>query len=184
PVDCRVPSIVLESPQKVTMETLSNLFTGTRLIDGGISMSLPPGADLATERHVMKAHSDRQAEWTVLRTAPVNALLIGTLPLTAAAVGRLEHSVRQPLVWWSGDRDGELPDLKAGTLVVRDVDHLDGRRQQSLADWIGTHSPCARVVALARKQLYPQVEAGRFSADLYYHLNTVVIEMRVSADLP
>jgi hypothetical protein len=167
------------------METLSNHFTETsRLIAGVSSISFPPKADRVTERHVMKASSPRQAEWTVLRTSSVNALLIGTLQMTATAVAKIGRGVRQPLVWWAPNQDGGPPDLKAGTLVVRDVDHLDPQQQECLAQWIGAHNSCVQVIALARKEFYAQVEARRFSSDLYYQLNTVVIEMRAPADLP
>jgi DNA-binding NtrC family response regulator len=40
------------------------------------------------------------------------------------------------------------------------------------------------VVGLAREPLISQVAAGRFSPQLYYRLNIVMIEMRSAADLP
>jgi DNA-binding NtrC family response regulator len=41
-----------------------------------------------------------------------------------------------------------------------------------------------RVLALARAPLFAQVTDGRFSAALYYRINTVTVEMRAPADMP
>jgi transcriptional regulator of acetoin/glycerol metabolism len=40
------------------------------------------------------------------------------------------------------------------------------------------------VLALARSPLFAQVVDGRFSAALYYGLNTVMVEVRAPADMP
>jgi sigma-54-interacting transcriptional regulator len=132
----------------------------------------------------MKAPGAHQAEWTVLRTAPVNALLVGSPHLTGAAVARVERNVRQPVVWWAPAQTTDVPELPTGTLVIRDVDHLDARQQQRLTDWIGTHSPVVQILGLTREPLFTRVEDGHFSAALYYRMNTVVVEVRAPADLP
>jgi transcriptional regulator of aromatic amino acid metabolism len=36
----------------------------------------------------------------------------------------------------------------------------------------------------ARAPLFAQVTDGRFSASLYYRINTVTVEMRAPADMP
>ena len=132
----------------------------------------------------MKTSSARQSEWTILRTSPVNGLLVGSPDLTAAAVAEMEQSLRQPLVWWSPDQGVDLPDLTAGTLVIRDVDDLDARQQEQLTRWIALHALRVQVLALAREPLFERVADGRFSAALYYRMNTVVVEVRAASDLP
>jgi len=132
----------------------------------------------------MKTSSARQSEWTILRTSPVNGLLVGSPDLTAAAVAEMEQSLRQPLVWWSPDQGLDLPDLTAGTLVIRDVDDLDARQQEQLTRWIALHVLRVQVLALAREPLFESVAHGRFSAALYYRMNTVVVEVRAASDLP
>jgi hypothetical protein len=132
----------------------------------------------------MKTSSARQSEWSILRTSPVNGLLIGSPDLTAAAVAEMEKDLQQPLVWWSPDQGIDLPDLTGGTLVIRDVDDLDARQQEQLSRWIVLHAPGVQVLALAREPLFESVADGRFSAALYYRMNTVVVEVRVAADLP
>jgi hypothetical protein len=132
----------------------------------------------------MKTSSARQSEWTILRTSPVNGLLVGSPDFTAAAVAEMEQSLRQPLVWWSPDQGVDLPDLTAGTLVIRDVDDLDARQQEQLTRWIALHALRVQVLALAREPLFESVAGGRFSAALYYRMNTVVVEVRAASDLP
>ena len=167
------------------MEILSNRVIDTgRPVRSGRSNPCPPEANLASEYPVVEGSGLRHAEWTILRSSPVNALLIGPLPITAAAVARIERSARQPLAWWSPDQAVDVPELSTGTLVIRSVERLDKRQQERLAQWIAANSPRVRVVALAREPLYARVLDGRFSAALYYRVNTMVVALRGPADLP
>jgi len=166
------------------MENSSQVFTDTsRLLDDD-RYPLPPQTQPASERHFMKASSARQSEWTILRTSPINGLLVGSPDLTTAAVLGIEKGLPQPLVWWASDQGSYLPDLTAGTLVVRDVDDLDARQQEQLSRWIVRHATRVALLALAREPLFDGVADGRFSAALYYRMNTVVVEVRTAADLP
>jgi hypothetical protein len=166
------------------MENSSQLFTDTSRLLEDDRYPLLPQAHPASERHFMKASSAHQSEWTILRTSPVNGLLIGSPDLTAAAVAEMEKGLRQPLMWWSPDQGIDIPDLTTGTLVIRDVDDLDARQQEQLSRWIALHAPGVQVLALAREPLFESVADGRFSAALYYRMNTVVVEVRAAADLP
>jgi hypothetical protein len=167
------------------METLARRFTETsRLAKGGRAWPRPSKADLDHERHSVKTSSTPQAEWTILRTLPVNGLLIGALHLTAAAMARIDRTVRAPVVWWAPEQAVDVPDLTTGTLVIRDVDRLDERQQERLGQWIGAHCPRVQVLALARAPLLARVADGRFSPALYSRLNTVMVEVRGLADLP
>jgi hypothetical protein len=132
----------------------------------------------------VKISSEPPAEWTILRTLRVNGLLIGALHLTAAAMARIDKTVRAPVVWWAPEQVVDVPDLTTGTLVIRDVDRLDARQQERLGQWIGAHCPTVQVLALARAPLFARVADGRFSAALYSRLNTVMVEVRGLADLP
>lgn len=150
------------------------------------SLSFPrsTNADFAMERHPMKAPSACQADWTILRKTGVNALLVGARELTDSAVARIAECFRQPLVWWVPEQTPDVPQLTTGTLIIRDVDQLDRLQQARLAQWIGIHTPCVQVVGLSREPLISRVAAGRFSPQLYYRLNVVMIEMRAATDLP
>lgn len=167
------------------METLTRLFNETSgLVKGGRACPRPSNADLEHERHSVKTSSLPPAEWTILRTLPVNGLLIGALHLTAAAMARIDKTVRAPVVWWAPEQVVDVPDLTTGTLVIRDVDRLDEQQQDRLGKWICAHCPRVQVLALARAPLFARVTDGRFSAALYSRLNTVVVEVRGLADLP
>jgi hypothetical protein len=123
-------------------------------------------------------------EWTILRTLRVNALIVGAVHLTTAAVAGIATGVRHPMVWWTPEQAFDVPDLTSGTLVIRDVDRLEERQQERLMQWMSTYCPCVQVLAMARAPLFPQVLDGRFSSALYYRINTAVVEVRALADLP
>ena len=72
----------------------------------------------------------------------------------------------------------------AGTLVIDDVECLDKVEQDNLSRWMGVfHFRGAGAGAGARAALSRSF-IGRFSASLYYHINTVTVEMRAPADMP
>jgi hypothetical protein len=127
--------------------------------------------------------SSHYAEWSILRASSLNALLIGAPHLTAVAVGMLARGARSPIVRWN-PAQWDIPAMIAGTLVIDDVECLDKSQQEELSRWIGVRGSAVRVLALARAPLFAQVTDGRFSAALYYRINTVTVEMRAPADMP
>jgi hypothetical protein len=133
---------------------------------------------------MMAGGLSRPPEWSILRTWRVNGILVGAPHLTSAAVAAMDDSVRYPLVWWSPEQSRDVPEFAAGTLVIRDVDRLEQSQQEQLSHWIDRRCPRVQVLALARAPLFPHVLDGRFSAALYYCMNTVVVEVRAAADLP
>jgi hypothetical protein len=167
------------------MHTDSHRFADTaRLVPGGRSTGRASRTDLIVERRSMKPSSPRHPEWMIVRRLRVNALLTGADHLTGAAVARLETSVRQPLVWWAPAVTADLPQVTAGTLVIRDVDRLEVRQQESLATWLGAHTNGLQVLSLAREPMYERVAEDQFSAALYSCINTVMLELQAPADLP
>jgi hypothetical protein len=153
---------------------------------GAEIMSRPRSAtsDPETERLMSEALSSCEEEWTILRTSSVNALIVGALHLAAAAVAGMHTSLRQPVVWWDSSQAPEPPELTAGTLVIRDVDRLEAEQQARLLRWMGLRRPAVQVLALARTPLIARVVDGRFAPELYYRMNTVLVEVRAQADLP
>jgi hypothetical protein len=149
-------------------------------------MSGPSAANTnpATEGLPADAVSACQDDWAILRRSSVNGLIIGAPQLTAAALAGIGRSLRRPVVWWDSSQTAEPPEVTAGTLVIRDVDRLDVRQQERLSEWMSVQRPGVQVLALARTPLFAQVIDGRFSSDLYYRLNTVLVEVRAQADLP
>jgi hypothetical protein len=166
------------------MENESKAFTqDSPRMDAALSRTRLPRGD-AAGRPAVTRWSVRQAEWAILRSSPINGLIVGAPHLTATAMALLEKSGRQPVVWWDPEQMSDIPEMIAGTLVIDDVERLDKGQQERLSRWIGVHGSAVRVLALARAPLYDQVADGRFSAALYYRINTVTVEMRAPADMP
>ena len=167
------------------MENESKVATqASSLINGALSRRRPMQGDLPAGRSAVRRWRERQIEWAILRSSSINGLIVGAPHLTAVAVALLDRSLRQPVVSWAPDQTPDIPELTTGTLLIHDVDRLDARQQEQLSRWIAVHCPAARVLALARSPLFAQVADKRFSAALYYGLNTVMVEVRAPADMP
>jgi hypothetical protein len=167
------------------MENRSNAFAeASPQIDGILSRPRSANGDPATKRLPVEALSSCQVAWTSLRTSSVNGLIIGSLHLNAGARAWIDTSLPQPVVWWDPTQAPDLPELAAGTLVIREIERLDARQQERLSRWLFLHRPALRLLALARTPLFEQVADGRFSPELYYRMNTVMVEVRGPADLP
>jgi hypothetical protein len=167
------------------MENESKVVTqASPLVNGALSRRRPTQGNVPAGRSAVKRWRERQVEWAILRSSSINGLIVGAPHLTAVAVALLDRSLRQPVVSWTPDQTPDIPELIAGTLLIHDVDRLDARQQERLSRWIAVHCPAVRVLALACSPLFAQVADGRFSAALYYGLNTVMVEVRAPADMP
>ena len=167
------------------MENESKAFTpASPLINSALTRRRPSKGDVPAGRSAVRRWRERQIEWAILRSSSINGLIVGPPHLTAVAVALLDRSLRQPVVSWAPDQAPEIPELTAGTLLIHDVDRLDARQQERLSRWIAMQCPALRVLALARSPLFAQVADGRFSAALYYGLNTVMVDVRAPADMP
>ena len=116
-------------------------------------------------------------DWSLLLGLRPNLLVIGSTAATEAFIRALVPHVRSPVQSLVG---GVLPpELPSdGTLVLRDVDLLDGNQQERLLRWLGEpQHGHPQVVSLATAALYPRVQAGMFSDRLYYRLNVVHFEL-------
>jgi hypothetical protein len=67
-----------------------------------------------------------------------------------------------------------LPAGRAATFIILGVNTLSQGDQERLLGWRDRREP-TRVLAVSPRALFPLVEQGRFVADLYYRLNTVVL---------
>ena len=75
---------------------------------------------------------------------------------------------------WHECREFALPADPVGTLVLKNPAGLTAHEQSQLFDWIGRH-PAAQIITVTSEPLYPLVQAGVFSDDLYYRLNAFMI---------
>jgi hypothetical protein len=62
------------------------------------------------------------------------------------------------------------------SLILRDLETLDGNAQRELLQWLDGAGRHTRVVSLTSPHLYSLVTTGRFLDTLYYRLNTVRLE--------
>jgi hypothetical protein len=113
-------------------------------------------------------------EWRSLFTLRANILIEAQ-----------ESDVEKTLVALTGDfRCGtcewnsleHVPDASpVATIIVRDVTHLTTLELQRLMAWLNTTSPRVQLIATSTTPVFLAVQQGRFPADVYYRLNTVVL---------
>jgi DNA-binding NtrC family response regulator len=88
-----------------------------------------------------------------------------------------------PVCYWP--RDGLLPSLAdVRTLVIPRVDALSVQQQRDLSRWLEkVASAPPRVVSTTSVPLFEHVRAGEFLEELYYRLNTVMVEPASGIDV-
>jgi sigma-54-interacting transcriptional regulator len=120
----------------------------------------------------------RHADLNVLRSAGVNALLIGQPDVVDGAIGAIRSDVRRIVATWTPAEAAGMPDIKHGTLVVRDVAAMTPDQQEQLLRWIDRRGVAAQVLATNVEPVWPMVEGGSFLERLYYRLNVLYIDLR------
>jgi hypothetical protein len=108
-----------------------------------------------------------------------NLLLIGDDAALESAFRRIQPYLRIAIAPCVSDITSIVPATTVGTLIVKDVRHLDGGQQAALTALIGA-VPDIQVVSMARAPVYPLIEAGGFLEDLYYRLNCVTLDLTAS----
>jgi hypothetical protein len=110
-----------------------------------------------------------------------NVLVIGPVARTEAAVATIVVALPTPVRYWTPD----LPLPSPGdttTLVIRDIATLSLSFQQAwLARMNTPHAPYAahtQIIATSSIAVFPLVVRGVFLEDLYYRLNTVLLDVR------
>ena len=81
-----------------------------------------------------------------------------------------------PLTTWIPGTDVDLPAFDRGTLIVHDVDGLDLAAQRILLTWLEDRTSHVRVITTVTRDLFAMVTAGVFLDQLYYRLNTIVVD--------
>ena len=118
-------------------------------------------------------------DWRLIVTHGMNALLEGDEDLTQAMVHALTPCLREPVhSWW---RPGPIAE-SAATLLIADVGELSVDEQNMLFDWLSLAVTPRRVISTSSTAVFPLVERGEFRADLYYHLNGVLLRLRWAQD--
>jgi hypothetical protein len=119
---------------------------------------------------------DAAAEWSIVLTVRPNVLLIGPADLVDARLSSIAPLLGRPMCEWRADR--ALPAAGTiATLVIRNVDRLPLPRQEELFAWLDQHRQSTlQVVSTTAVSIVPLITTGRFLEDLYYRLNTIVLD--------
>ena len=105
-----------------------------------------------------------------------NLLVRGEKSAVAATVVSLAGDFPPPLITWNAGAGASLPGADRGTLVIYDVDSLDMAQQRTLFAWLENRRNYVRVITTVTGDLFARVAAGAFLDQLYYRLNTIVID--------
>ena len=115
-------------------------------------------------------------DWSLACRSRANLLVTGPRPATNAFIAALTPSLRSPIARLACDGPLHLP-AGGATLILNDVDALDGRQQEALLQWISASFSTPRVISITTTPLYPRIQAHSFSSDLYYRLNVICLEV-------
>jgi hypothetical protein len=105
-----------------------------------------------------------------------NLLVRGQKSAATATVVALSADFPPPLITWTAGTNLDLPALDRGTLVIHDVDSLDVAAQRTLLTWLEARASRVRLITTVTRDLFAMVTAGVFLDQLYYRLNTIVVD--------
>jgi len=115
-------------------------------------------------------------DWRALLRARVNVLVVGPEDIQEAFRNACRDEVRPPVACVLVGTPLLLP--WASTLVLVDVERLDGAGQSALACWMNDpRNADAQIISFTSTSLYPFVLSGQFDRALYYRLNTIHLRL-------
>jgi hypothetical protein len=123
---------------------------------------------------------DLHAEWDAAIRSRTNVLLVGPSSATEAMLSALKPHLDEPLQQYTPEAGVPMPQPRAGTLVLLEVERLDPEQQAQLASWLerfDERTTHVQVVAAGSERLFGLVQRGAFLAHLYYRLNVVRMEL-------
>jgi hypothetical protein len=119
------------------------------------------------------------SDWRETLRIGANVLVSGPKDALAAFLQASRSELREPIRTGSG----VLPPLVGGigTLILTELDTLSGADQQRLQRWLDDrHNEDVQVVSLTSASLYSLVTTNAFDAELYYRLNTILLEIQAA----
>lgn len=137
-------------------------------------------------RALAQRSDDRQRRTELLgdeglaRLTKLNLLIMGADDVVAKFVTSLwPHFLAPRIVRRRGEPLRLSPTSPpAGTILVYDVDTLTRQEQDALHRWMNAGNDRTRVVSTTTQSVLPVLQAGAFSADLYYRLNVLTLDLR------
>ena len=129
----------------------------------------------------METFSQLPDDCRLARSAGVNLLMV--IPERANGFAELlMPELATPVVAWRPGERLMLPQpAQTGTLLLHNVGSLSLLDQRYLVEWLERAAGRTQVVSTTPTALLPLVQAGTFLARLYYRLNTVCVDLNVTA---
>jgi hypothetical protein len=122
------------------------------------------------------AHAIPGKDLRRLVNSGANLLVRGEKSAVTATVVALSADFPRPLTTWMTGTDADLPAVDRGTLVIHEIENLDLSRQRALLAWLEEHTSRVRLITTTSRDLFSMVSAGLFLDQLYYRLNTIVVD--------
>jgi len=118
------------------------------------------------------------SDWRETLRIGANVLVTGPNDALGAFLQAARTELREPI----RTGVGELPALDdVRTVILTQVDALTGADQQRLQRWLDERrTENVQVLSLTSASLYELVAANAFDADLYYRLNTILLEIQAA----
>jgi len=118
------------------------------------------------------------SDWRETLRIGANVLVTGPNDALAAFLQAARSELREPI----RTGEGVLPPLDGvRTLVLTALETISGADQQRLQRWLDERrNEDVQVLSLASVPLYSLVAANTFDAELYYRLNTILLEIQAA----
>ena len=107
--------------------------------------------------------------------ARVNVLLVLGRTIRDEVVTTLAPLLQSPVRAIDGWPSDGAP--TKGTLIIRAIQDLTMQQQRAMLAWFRDTRKRVQMISLTAAPLFPRVLSGDFLADLYYHLNTVYVQL-------
>ena len=104
-------------------------------------------------------------------------LLVGALTDVEPALSHLVSSASGLVHDWTLDAPMPPRD-RSGVVIIRDVDRVTVTLQDAWVSWLTTGHDRPQIIATSRTPVFPLVGAGVFRSELYYRLNTLLLDLR------
>jgi hypothetical protein len=114
------------------------------------------------------------SEWRVFTATKANTLMLGESLAVTRILNAAWLTLGRPVFWCDGPRL-TLPTGQTGTFVLWRVDELCTDDQQQLLAWLDRRGT-TRILARAPRGVFPLVQQGQFLPELYYRLNTLLLQ--------
>jgi hypothetical protein len=139
---------------------------------------------MLTDSEILRRHQRGQSfrfvpstDWRATLGLRANVMITGPKSALDPFLEAARSEWREPIK----SADGTLPTLLDGmrTMVLTNVDRLDGSEQQRLRRWFEERrNTDVQVISLTSMPVYSMVSENAFDTELYYRLNTIFLEIQ------